>query len=131
MFNSSKILFLPPIRKEINLSSPVKPWQRWGSGGGLVFNRKTLESRDHLVLADNLDLLGYLPDSCVDLVYIDPPFATGTRRESPKGGDGPSGFDDNWESVGEFVTWLMPRIIGLWRILSPDGNLVIHLDPRA
>ena len=31
-------------------------------------------------LADNLDVLRGLPDSCLDLVYIDPPFGTNQVR---------------------------------------------------
>ena len=30
-----------------------------------------------IVLAENLALLGSLPDDSIDLVYIDPPFNTG------------------------------------------------------
>ena len=31
-------------------------------------------------LADNLEYLRSMPDACVDLIYIDPPFGTGTTR---------------------------------------------------
>ena len=33
--------------------------------------------KDYVILADNMDVLPALPDECVDLVYIDPPFNTG------------------------------------------------------
>ena len=97
----------------------------------MAFTRQALESRDHLVLADNLTLLSVLPDSSCDLVYIDPPFATGKRRESPQQKAGPEGFDDVWDSLEHFIQWLAPRLAGLWRILSDAGNLIIHLDTRA
>ncbi len=94
-------------------------------------SRDVLVSRDHLVLGDNLDLLEILPDGSVDLVYIDPPFATGKRRESPQGADGPEGYDDSLDDPVEFTQWLAPRLKGLWRVLTDEGSLVIHLDTRA
>ncbi len=124
-------LFLPQLPDDLPHQSRRMPWQRWGEGGGMQFTLKALQSRDHLVLADNLSLLEILPPGLVDLVYIDPPFATGKRRESPRGGDGPEGYEDNWESPEAFIEWLAPRLQGIWRILADNGNLVIHLDTRA
>lgn len=97
----------------------------------MAFTRRAFQSRDHLILGNNLSLLGVLDDGLIDLAYIDPPFATGKRRESPQSENGLEGFDDKWDSTEAFVEWLAPRLRELWRILSPDGNLVIHLDPRA
>ena len=34
-----------------------------------------------IVFGDNLPVLQSLPDSSVDLIYIDPPFNTGKRQE--------------------------------------------------
>ncbi|MCK4719688.1 site-specific DNA-methyltransferase, partial [bacterium] len=124
-------LFFPQLPVDSKPSAPVLPWQRWAGHGGMVFNRKSFELIDHLVLSDNLTLLDYLPAGIVDLVYIDPPFATGSRRESPKGEEGPNGYDDSWTDPEAFVEWLTPRLEGLWRILSDHGNLLIHLDNRA
>lgn len=95
------------------------------------YDRKILESGDHLILADNLDLLNALSDRVVDLVYIDPPFATGRRRVGPSGDNGPAGYDDSWTVPEEYTEWLAPRLEELWRVLSDNGNLVIHLDNRA
>ncbi len=124
-------LFLPGIPDGTSVSSRVVPWQRWGEGGGLSFTRETLEARDHLVLADNLSLLAVLPSGTIDLIYIDPPFATGRRRESPRGDGGPEGFDDRRDDPDDFVGWLAPRLTGLWRVLARSGSIVIHLDARA
>ena len=33
-----------------------------------------------VVLGDNLDVLRGLPDECIDLIYVDPPFNTGRRQ---------------------------------------------------
>ncbi len=106
-------------------------WQRWGEGGGMIFSPDTLGSRDHIVLADNLTLLRFLPSASADLIYIDPPFGTGKRRIGPEGSEGPEGYDDRLQDPRSFVEWLAPRLAELWRILSDNGNFVIHLDPRA
>ncbi|MCX6647428.1 MAG: site-specific DNA-methyltransferase [bacterium] len=97
----------------------------------MKYDRKYLESGDYIVLADNLDLLNVIHNGAVDLVYIDPPFATGKRRESPQDDSGVDGYDDLLTDPEQFVEWLAPRLAGLWRILSDRGNLVVHLDNRA
>jgi DNA modification methylase len=97
----------------------------------MCFSRSGLKSRDHLVLTDNLDLLAVMEDGCVDLVYIDPPFGTGKRREGPETENGAAGYDDTINEPEEFVEWLAPRMRELWRVLSDNGSIVIHLDPRA
>jgi DNA modification methylase len=118
-------LFLPKL--PAGQADRGLPWQRWGEGGGAAFNRQTLKSRDHVVLADNLDLLAAMDGGCVDLVYIDPPFGTGKYRVS----NGEEGFDDLLDDPGEFVEWLAPCLRQLWRALSEKGSIVIHLDPRT
>jgi DNA modification methylase len=42
----------------------------------------------HLYCGDNLEQLAKLPDACVDLIYIDPPFNSSRNYEG-----GPSGTD--------------------------------------
>src|SRR3990172_1993833 len=128
MTPKSDILFFPKRASRLSDSRPIPPWQRWGEGGGMSFTRECLKSRDHIVLADNLHLLSVLQDSSVDLVYIDPPFSTGRKRESPHGDSGPQGFEDSLSNPENFVDWLAPRLKELWRVLSDDGNLLIHLD---
>jgi len=103
----------------------------WQKCTDAVLDRRSPGENDYIVLADNLELLKIIPDGAIDLVYIDPPFATGKRRESPMGENGPGGYDDVWESPEEYVEWLAPRLEGLWKALSDTGNLVIHLDHRV
>jgi DNA modification methylase len=124
-------LFLPQIPPGSTPDHPPVAWQRWGEGGGMTFDRRTLLALDHLVLADNLDLLKVMHDRSIDLVYIDPPFGTGKRRLGPDTKDAPACYDDSVDDPAEFVRTLEPRLLHLWRILSDNGNLVIHLDPRT
>ena len=102
-----------------------------------------------IVLADNLVVLGSLPDDSVDLVYIDPPFNTGKRQtlrrlrtvRDPEGGDrtgfggrryrtielGAQSYLDVHDS---YLDFLEPRLAEIRRVLRPTGSLYLHLDPR-
>jgi site-specific DNA-methyltransferase (adenine-specific) len=102
------------------------------------------------VRADNLAVLGLVPDGAIDLVYIDPPFNTGRRQARPPlrtvrddaGGDrtgfggrryrtepaGPArSFDDAFD---DYLGFLEPRLREAHRVLSPAGSLYLHLDYR-
>lgn len=98
-----------------------------------------------LILGDNLLALEALvrerPQSA-DLVYIDPPFATGSqfalvRRIGDKArGDEQTlrlpAFDDAWEGgAGGLLRMLDPRLRLLHRLLAPTGSLYLHVDPTV
>lgn len=79
--------------------------------------------------ADNLDLLATLADGCCDLIYVDPPFATGavraTRGKAHR-------FDDRWTGgLKSFLAFMQPRLVEFRRVLAPHGTLYVHLDWRA
>jgi site-specific DNA-methyltransferase (adenine-specific) len=103
-----------------------------------------------VVEADNLDLLGALPDGCVGLVYADPPFATGKRRrlESIRLGAGERtrpgfrGGAERYEVVTDMayddavpldahLVALEVRLREIHRVLAPDGSLYVHVDWRT
>lgn len=98
--------------------------------------------------ADNMAVLERLPSASVDLIYIDPPFNTGSRQErarfravrdergSRRGFQGRTyraepresqGFDDRFD---DFPGFIGPRIVEARRILKPHGSLFFHLDYR-
>ena len=106
----------------------------------------TLENT--LYFGDNLAVLKLIPDSSVQLVYIDPPFNTGreqqrskvtTRRSNEGNRIGFKGeryetikstvlsYDDQFANYWEF---LEPRIEEAFRVLSNSGTLYLHLDYR-
>ena len=105
-------------------------------------------SKDHVFLADNLEILRQIPSGSVQLVYIDPPFNTGKtqKRESIKTVRSENGArkgfkGQSYESIRESVTsyrdsftnyweFLSPRLEEAWRILSETGTLYLHLDYR-
>ena len=106
----------------------------------------TLENT--LYFGDNLTILKLIPDSSIQLVYIDPPFNTGreqqrskvtTKRNNAGNRIGFKGeryetvkstvlsYDDQFANYWEF---LEPRIEQAFRVLSNSGTLYLHLDYR-
>ena len=106
----------------------------------------TLENT--LYFGDNLAVLKLIPDSSVQLVYIDPPFNTGreqqrskvtTKRNNEGNRIGFKGeryetvkstvlsYDDQFANYWEF---LEPRIEEAFRVLCNSGTLYLHLDYR-
>ncbi len=102
-----------------------------------------------VIFADNLEALAAIPDECVDLIYIDPPFNTG-RPQSRKGirairdethGDR-VGFQGNrYRSIqtssiqypdqfDDYLAFLEPRFREAKRALNPAGSFFLHVDYR-
>src|SRR4051794_26601115 len=102
---------------------------------------------DLLIEGDNAAVLGLLPAGSFDLVYVDPPFNTGTRRRGgrtttarddagPAGVGGPRHRRERTEGPAyadvfeDFVAWLVPRLVAAHALLAPHGSLYVHLDQR-
>lgn len=101
-----------------------------------------------IIEGDNLDVLRRLPDGCVDLAYIDPPFNTGSERRGGRhrsivdDGAGYAGFGGRSyrrehhagpgydDSFDDYLAFLQPRLRELHRVLAGDGSLFVHVDPR-
>lgn len=78
---------------------------------------------------DCLDILPRLPDACVDLVYIDPPF--GSNRDHAVKGKAHRRFNDRFEDVGAYLEYMKPRLLQLYRVLKPSGSFYYHCDWHA
>lgn len=97
---------------------------------------------------DNLPLLRAMPDASFDLIYVDPPFNTGTRQERrvlrterDTAGDrvgyrgvryrstvvATRAYDDQYD---DYLGFLVPRLAEARRLLRPTGSLFVHLDYR-
>ncbi len=98
--------------------------------------------------ADNLEVLQSLPDTSIDLIYIDPPFNTGKQQtrtqiktELNKNGDrtgfqgkryqtiklGSQSYTDLYD---DYMAFLEPRLREAYRVLAQHGSLYFHIDYR-
>lgn len=81
---------------------------------------------------DNLDQLRRLPEGCVDLVYIDPPFNSNRNYEVFwEENREQRSFDDRHESTKAYIDFMRPRCVELARVLKPTGTFYYHCDWHA
>ncbi len=105
--------------------------------------------RNRILEGENLAALRSLPDASVELIYIDPPFNTGVTQKRSRirtvrdtEGDR-TGFGGNRyrterlastpiyaDIFGDYIGFLRPRMIEARRVLTPNGSLFVHIDPR-
>jgi site-specific DNA-methyltransferase (adenine-specific) len=103
---------------------------------------------ERVVLADNLEVLGGLEEGSVPLIYIDPPFNTGgvQRRRRLETRADPDGDREGFggrryssrllsamayeDAFDDYLGFLAPRLAEARRVLSAEGTLYVHLDPR-
>lgn len=86
-------------------------------------------TKNKLFFGDNLYVLSHLSrdenvSGKVDLVYIDPPFATGSVFKSRKQEDA---YTDLLQGA-EYIEYLRERLILLRRLMSTVGSIYLHLD---
>ena len=107
-----------------------------------------LNISNRVIQGDNLSVLKSIPDSSVQLIYVDPPFNTGrtqtrgtsvTTRSAEGNRIGFKGhryeivketvlsYDDEF---ADYWSFLEPRLEQAWRILNESGTLYLHLDYR-
>jgi DNA modification methylase len=81
---------------------------------------------------DNLDQLRNLPDACVDLIYIDPPFNSNRNYEVFWGETKEKrAFEDRHESTRAYIDYMRPRCVELARVLKKTGSFYYHCDWHA
>jgi DNA modification methylase len=81
---------------------------------------------------DNLDQLRRLPDKCVDLIYIDPPFNSNRNYEVFWGDTREKrSFEDRHESTKAYIDFMRPRCVELHRSLKETGSFYFHCDWHA
>jgi site-specific DNA-methyltransferase (adenine-specific) len=81
---------------------------------------------------DNLKWLRRLPDRCIDLVYIDPPFNSNRDHKTVCGRSGKRrGFDDRHATTVAYIDFMRPRCAELHRVLKLTGSFYCHCDWHA
>ena len=126
-----------------------------GSVQGLLFDfyegkeGETFEDgwKNKLIWGDNLLVMGSLLEKFagkIDLIYIDPPFSTGAdfSFETPVGASGERMFKqqsiieekayrDTWgKGWDSFIEMIYIRLILMRDLLSENGSIYVHCDPR-
>ena len=81
---------------------------------------------------DNLEQLAKLPDACVDLIYIDPPFNSNRNYEVFWGETREKrAFEDRHENTRAYIDYMRPRCVQLARVLKKTGSFYYHCDWHA
>ena len=111
----------------------------FGTGGGAAEdwrNRLIWGDKKYVLPALAAELAGQ-----VDLIYIDPPFATGqdfslpVHVESTEFVKQPSmievkAYRDTWGAgLDSYLDWFYGMIVGLQELLADTGSLYVHVDP--
>jgi site-specific DNA-methyltransferase (adenine-specific) len=81
---------------------------------------------------DNLEQLKKLPEACVDLIYIDPPFNSNRNYEVFWGETKEKrAFEDRHASTQAYIEFMRPRCVELARVLEKTGSFYYHCDWHA
>lgn len=81
---------------------------------------------------DCLDQLRRLPNACIDLIYIDPPFNSNRNYEVFWGETKEKrAFEDRHASTQAYIEYMRPRCMELSRVLKKTGSFYYHCDWHA
>ncbi len=99
----------------------------------------SLETDGQLIQGENLAVLAsFAADrpASIDLMYIDPPFNTGSRFSvrrtvgEQEGSIEVPAYSDAWEGgAAGFLSMLDPRLRLMHQLLAENGSLYVHVDP--
>jgi DNA modification methylase len=82
-----------------------------------------------IYLGDCLYVLSNLPDSSVNMIYLDPPFFSGKEYEIKSNKKHVTGFDDRWKGgISAYVSWMKERLTQCQRVLKESGSLYLHCN---
>lgn len=74
--------------------------------------------KNSFIVGDNVILMKKLLSETIDMIYMDPPYNTGRN------------FHYFQDKFADFPKFMEERIIQCHRILKPNGNIIIHVEPR-
>lgn len=95
--------------------------------------RKSTLHENFLILADNLIAIKYLLRNGfrekIDLIYIDPPFYTGSKYYHRNGTQRDLAFQDTWSNqIDSYMNMIQPRLRLMKDLISARGSIFVHLD---
>lgn len=103
-----------------------------------------LDPQNRLILGDNLAVMAaLLPEleGRINLIYADPPFFTNRKFDARIGRGEDSrkpdqwrlaaGYHDSWSDLDAYLDFLYERLALMYRLLTPNGILYLHLDWHA
>jgi len=129
--------------------NPNRPARRHGFASMVVigWTGETIV-RHRIELGENLAVLAGMVSGSIPLIYIDPPFNTGkprrrtTTRTTPDLNGNRTGFGGRRyrtthlgttsyaDAFDDYLAFLEPRLREAHRLLTSNGTLYVHLDPR-
>lgn len=74
----------------------------------------------NLVNDDSLSYIKTLPDNCIDLIATDPPYFQVKACS----------WDNQWENVTAYLSWLDEMLAEFWRVLKPTGSLYMFCGSK-
>ena len=81
---------------------------------------------------DCMEVLRRFPTAKADLIYLDPPFFTQRKQKlSTRDRRTEFSFDDRWNSISEYASFLTERLGEIHRVLKPTGSIFFHCDKTA
>jgi len=81
---------------------------------------------------DCLNKLQKLPDGCIDLIYIDPPFNSNRNYELFWGDTRERrAFEDRFGDAEHYINWMRPCLIQLYRTMKATSSFYYHCDWHA
>jgi len=85
-----------------------------------------------IIQGDCLNKLKELKENSVDMIYLDPPFYT-QKKHISKTRDNLKNyvFEDCWDSISHYVTFMKLRLAECYKILKPTGSIFVHCDKSA
>ena len=106
-----------------------------------IFGLRSQEDVRALIHGDNLDVLERFSDDladAIDLIYIDPPFATSNEFRAGKSAGSTMSAPKDWEiaysdtfTLDAYLAFLKPRIAAARDTLSDVGSFYIHTDTKV
>ena len=85
-----------------------------------------------VILGDCLKVLGEVGENTADMIYLDPPFFTQEKQKLVSSKTNKEYiFNDTWNSMGEYLSYMEDRLIQCRRVLKETGSIFVHCDRNA